>query len=53
MDATIRGRDGDVANKEKIRTTATKKEGARVTDNKQQSNKMETLAATVTATENG
>ena len=31
MDANIRGRDGDVTNKEKIRTTATKKEGARVT----------------------
>ena len=31
MDANIRGRDGDAANKEKIRTTATEKEGARAT----------------------
>ncbi len=31
MDANIRGRDGDAANKEKIRTTATEKEGTRVT----------------------
>ena len=28
MDANIRGRDGDAANKEKIRKTATEKEGA-------------------------
>jgi hypothetical protein len=27
VDANIRGRDGDAANKEKIRTTATEKEG--------------------------
>ena len=31
MDANIRGRDGDAADKEKIRTTATEKEGARAT----------------------
>ncbi len=31
MDANIRGRDGDAADKEKIWTTATEKEGARAT----------------------
>jgi len=31
VDANIRGRDGDAADKEKIRTTATEKEGARAT----------------------
>ena len=31
MDANIRGRDGDAADKEKIRTTAAEKEGARAT----------------------
>ena len=31
MDANIQGRDSDAANKEKIRTTATEKEGARAT----------------------
>ncbi len=31
MDVNIRGRDGDAANKEKIRTPATEKEGARAT----------------------
>ena len=31
MDVNIRGRDGDAANKEKIRMTATEKEGARAT----------------------
>ncbi len=31
MDANIRGRDSDAADKEKIRTTATEKEGARAT----------------------
>ncbi len=31
MDANIRGRDGDATDKEKIRTTATEKEGARAT----------------------
>ena len=29
MDANIQGRDSDAANKEKIRTTATEKKGAR------------------------
>jgi hypothetical protein len=31
VDANIRGRDGDAADKEKIRTTVTEKEGARAT----------------------
>ena len=32
MDANIRGRDGDAADKEKIQTTATEKEGARAAE---------------------
>ena len=55
MDANIRGRDGDAADKEKIRTTATEKEGVRATRRTAVSHggagvKMTTMEAAVEAT---
>ena len=54
VDANIRGRDGDAADKEKIRTAATEKEGAKATRRTAVSHggaglKMTTIEATVEA----
>ena len=55
MDTNIRGRDGEAADKEKIRTAATEKEGAKATRRTAVSHggaglKMTTMEATVEAT---